>query len=100
MRKLVHYAAVFAVLAICRLDAAQITVLSSNGVRTAVSELIPQFEKVSGHRVQVTWDGTLNIKKRIDSGEAADLVVIPAEDVDALIASGGLTFGSRVDVAK
>ena len=100
MRKLLLYAAVLAVLAVCRVDAAQITVLSSNGVREALTELIPQFEKASGHRVQVVWDGTLNIKKRIGSGEVADLVVVPAEDVDALIASGGLAPGSRVDLAR
>ena len=100
MRKLTLYAAVLAVLSICRVDAAQITVLSSNGVREAVIELLPQFEKATGHRVQVVWDGSLNIKKRIGSGETADLVVLPAADVDDLIASGGLTPGSRVDVAK
>jgi molybdate transport system substrate-binding protein len=100
MRKLTLYAAVLAALSVCRADAAQITLLSSNGVREAVNELIPQFEKSTGHRVQVIWDGTLNIKKRIGSGEVADLVVMPAEDVDALMASGGLTPGSRVDLAK
>jgi molybdate transport system substrate-binding protein len=100
MRKLTLYAAVLAALSVCRADAAQITLLSSNGVREAVNELIPQFEKATGHRVQVIWDGTLNIKKRIASGEVADLVVMPAEDVDALIASGGLISGSRVDLAK
>ena len=42
----------------------------------------------------------LNIKKRLDSGDVADLVVMPAADVDALIASGGLMPGSRVDLAK
>lgn len=100
MRKLIHYAAVLAVLSVCRADAAQIGMLSSNGVREAFSELIPQFEKATGHRVLVVWDGTLNIKKRIDSGEATDLVVMPAADVDALIASGGLMPGSRIDLAK
>lgn len=100
MRKLIHYAAVLAVLSVCRADAAQIAMLSSNGVREAFSELIPQFEKATGHRVLVVWDGTLNIKKRIDSGEATDLVVMPAADVDALIASGGLMPGSRIDLAK
>ena len=100
MRKLIYCTAVFAVLSACRADAAQITVLSSNGVREAVSELVPQFEKATGHRVMVVWDGTLNIKKRMDSGEVADLVVVPAADVDALIVSGGLTPGSRVDLAK
>jgi molybdate transport system substrate-binding protein len=100
MRKLIVYAAIVVILSVCRAEAAQITVLSSNGVREAVSELIPQFEKATGHRVQVIWDGTLNIKKRLDSGEVADLVVMPAADVDELIASGKLTPGSRVDLAK
>ena len=100
MRKLMLYAAVLAVLSVCRADAAQITMMSSNGVREAVSDLIPQFEKATGHRVQVIWDGTLNIKKRLDSGEVADLVVLPAADVDELIASGKLTPGSRVDLAQ
>jgi molybdate transport system substrate-binding protein len=100
MRKLTLYAAVLAALSVCRADAAQISVLSSNGVREAVSELLPQFEKTTGHRVQVIWDGTLNIKKRIGSGEVADLVILPAADVDDLIASGGLTPGSRIDLAK
>lgn len=100
MRKLTLYAAVLAAVSVCRLDAAQITLMSSNGVREAVSELIPQFEKATGHRVQVIWDGTLNIKKRLDSGELADLVTLPAADVDELIASGKLTPGSRVDLAK
>ena len=100
MRKLIYYSAILAVLSVCRADAAQITVLSSIGVREALSELIPQFEKATGHRVLVAWDGTLNIKKRLDSGEVADLIVMPAADVDALIASGGLTPASRVDLAK
>ena len=100
MRQLTLYVAVLAALAVGRADAAQVTVLSSNGVREALSELVPQFEKATGHRVVVVWDGSLNIKKRIDSGEVADLVVLPAADVDALIASGGLTPGSRVDLAK
>jgi molybdate transport system substrate-binding protein len=101
MRKLtLFYAAVLATLFVCRVEAAQITMMSSNGVREAVSELIPQFEKATGHHVQVIWDGTLNIKKRLDSGEEADLVVMPAADVDELIASGKLTPVSRVDLAK
>src|SRR5688500_4034140 len=100
MRSLACYAAAIAVLLVCRVDAAEITVRCSNGVREAFVELLPQFEKATGHRVIVTFDGTLNIKKRLDSGEAADLVVMPAADVDALIASGGLAPGSRVDLAK
>ena len=100
MRKLLYVAAIVIVFSISRVDAAQITVLSSNGVREAVTELIPLFEKATGHRVLVTWDGSLNIRKRIDSGEVVDLVLLPAADVDALIASGGLAPGSRMDIAR
>ena len=100
MRKVTIYAAVLVALCVCRADAAQITALASNGVREAVTELVPAFEKATGHHIQVVWDGTLNIKKRIGDGEAADLVLVPAEDVDNLIASGGLLPGSRVDLAK
>ena len=100
MRKLLFYTAVFAVLSIWRVHAAQITVQSTNGVREADTELVPQFEKATGHQVLVVWDGSLNIRKRIGSGEGADLVLLPAADVDALIASGGLTSGSRVDLAR
>ena len=53
MRTLLYVTA-FTVLSFCRVDAAQITVLSSNGVREAVTELNPRFEKASGHRVLVT----------------------------------------------
>lgn len=100
MRRLLSATAIVAVLSICRVDAAQITVLSSNGVREAVTELIPQFEKATGHRVLVVWDGSLNIRKRIGSGEMVDLVLLPAADVDALIASDELAPGSRVDLAR
>ena len=99
MRILTLYAVVLTFLAVGPAQAAQITVLSSNGVREAVTELIPQFEKATGHRVQVVWDGTLHIRKRIGEGEVADLVLLPAADVDALLASSGLTPG-RVDLAR
>ena len=39
-------------------DAAEIKLLSSNAVKEAFSQLIPQFEKATGHRVAVVWGGT------------------------------------------
>jgi ABC-type molybdate transport system substrate-binding protein len=35
--------------------AADITVLASNGLKAAVVELVPQFEKDTGHRLVFTW---------------------------------------------
>jgi molybdate transport system substrate-binding protein len=52
---------------------AEITVLSSGAVREILTELLPQFEKSSGHKVAITWSGTAKIKKQIGDGDALRL---------------------------
>jgi molybdate transport system substrate-binding protein len=79
-------------------DAAEIKLLSSNAVKEAFSQLIPQFEKATGHRVAVHWGGTADLKRRVGDGEVADLVIIPAADIENMIASGKLVSRSRLDL--
>ena len=38
--------------------AAEITVLSSTGVKSVVEELAPQFEKTTGNKVEITFDAS------------------------------------------
>ena len=80
--------------------AADIKVMASAAVKPAVLELIPAFEKASGHKVTAIWAGTEAITKRIGGGEVADVVLIAAPNVDKLISEGRLIAGSRTDVAK
>jgi len=80
--------------------AAEIKLLSSPAVREAFAELVPRFEAASGHKVVAIWGSTPNIAARIAAGEAVDLVIIAAADIDRLIADGKLAAGSRVDIAK
>jgi molybdate transport system substrate-binding protein len=80
--------------------AAEITVLSTQATEQACRELLPQFEKASGHTVKIVYTGTLDVKKRIAAGEAFDVLIIASPDIDAFVASGTLAPGSRVDVAK
>jgi molybdate transport system substrate-binding protein len=79
-------------------DAAEITLWSSNAVKEAFSQLIPEFEKATGHRVTVLWGGTADLRRRVNDGRVADLVIIPATDIDSLIGSGRLAPRSRVDL--
>jgi molybdate transport system substrate-binding protein len=92
------YTAVATLVFVSSADAAEIKLLSSNAVKEAFSELIPQFEKATGHRVNVLWGGTLDVKGRVESGEVADLVITPSADIDNMIASGKLVPRSRVDL--
>jgi len=81
-------------------SAAEIKMLASNAVKEACSELLPYFEKISGHTVKATWGGTVDITKRIAGGEVVDIVVIPASGIDDLIQQGRLSAGSRKDFVK
>lgn len=81
-------------------QAAEITVMASAAFREAYLELVPSFEKASGHQVTTIWTGTANITKRISAGEVVDIVIMAAPNVDKLIAEGKLVAGSRTDVAK
>ena len=101
MRKLTLYAAVLAALSVCRVDAAQITVLSSNGVREAVSELVPQFEKATGSRVTLVFGSTGNFAHQIRQGGPADVFFAADQSfVDALIAEGALLRATRTLYAQ
>jgi molybdate transport system substrate-binding protein len=78
--------------------AAAITMIASNAVREPYGHLLPGFENATGHKVAVSWGGTVDIVKRMESGEVADLVVIPAAHIDELIARG--LMASRTDLVR
>jgi molybdate transport system substrate-binding protein len=78
--------------------AAGIKMIASNAVREPYGELLPAFEKSTGNKVTVDWGGTVDIVKRVESGEIADIVIIPAARIDDLIAKGRLS--SRTDLVR
>jgi molybdate transport system substrate-binding protein len=78
----------------------QIQVFSGNGMRAALAELAPQFERACGHTLEVTYDPGQIILRRIDSGETADVALAGEEIIDRLIAKGILLAASRRVLAR
>ncbi|HVO92607.1 MAG TPA: substrate-binding domain-containing protein [Terriglobales bacterium] len=78
---------------------AEIRVLSSLAHREAYLELVPQFERSTGHRTSTTWAGTVDIMKRLGAGEPFDLVIVSSASIDELIDQGKIA-GARTDLAK
>ena len=78
----------------------EIKVLSSIATREAYLELVPQFERARGHKVATTWAGTVDIMKRMASGERHDVVMISSKELDELMQQGKIVAGSRVDLAR
>lgn len=80
--------------------AAEIKVIASPAIKVAYLQLIPEFERISQHRVLTVWGPTVEIMRRVTDGEAADLVIMAADSIDELAKLGKIVPGSRADVAK
>src|SRR5215470_3877548 len=93
--------AVAAVLTVPTLtNAAEIKVLSTQATEEAYRELVPQFEKTTGHKVTTVFTGTLGAQKRLADGESYDMIIMSSPSIDAQIKAGKVVAGSRVDIAK
>jgi molybdate transport system substrate-binding protein len=81
-------------------NAAEINVLSTQATEEAYRELIPQFEKATGHKVTTVFTGTLGAQKRLADGESYDMIIMSAPSIDAQTKAGKVIAGSRIDIAK
>jgi molybdate transport system substrate-binding protein len=81
-------------------NAAEINVLSTQATEEAYRELVPQFEKATGHKVTTVFTGTLGAQKRLADGESYDMIIMSSPSIDAQIKAGKVVAGSRVDIAK
>jgi molybdate transport system substrate-binding protein len=85
--------------------AAEIKVMNSGGFTAAYRELLPEFERQTGHRVTTAWGASMGnapdaIPVRLARGEEADVVILAEEGLAALIRDGKAVAGSRVDLAR
>ena len=73
--------------------AAEIRVLSTQATEEAYRELVPEFEKTTGHKVSTTFTGTLDANKRLAAGEGYDLLIMSASSIDEHIKGGKVDQG-------
>lgn len=75
-------------------------VLSAVGLRQVMVALAPKFEQETGHKLAVTFDSGAVIARRVQGGEAADVVIIPRGAIDDLVRRDTVRATSVVDVAS
>jgi molybdate transport system substrate-binding protein len=78
---------------------AEIRVMLTAAFKSAYLELVPRFERETGHTVTSIWVSTVDIMRRVKSAEAADVVIASAGAIDALIDESVVARGDRVDIA-
>jgi molybdate transport system substrate-binding protein len=77
-----------------------INIMATAAFKEAYLELVPQFERATGHKVVTTWASSVDVIQRVNAGEITDMIVMAGDAIDKLIASGKLAKGSRTDIAE
>jgi molybdate transport system substrate-binding protein len=78
---------------------AEINAMITTAMKAAVDELAPPFERASGHVLRITYGPSGGLARRLNAGEAADLVVVDSKVLDELIKQGKVA-GDRTDLAR
>jgi molybdate transport system substrate-binding protein len=80
--------------------AAEFKLLAPNAAREAVSAAVAALEGATACRASVGWTGTEAITKRVSDGEAVDVVVNAAQNIDRQSRDGKLVAQTRTDFAR
>ena len=78
----------------------EVSVLSTTAMKTAFEELLPAFERETGHRLKATFGPSLQLEKRLAEGEGADVAIVTHFGAQDLIAQGRGRAGSLADLAR
>ena len=81
-------------------NGADIKVLSAGALESAFNDLLPQFEKSSGHKVTIVYETVGAIISRLQKDEDADIAIVSGQQNEDLQKQGKIVVGSRIDVAK
>jgi molybdate transport system substrate-binding protein len=81
-------------------QAATITVFCTIGVQSAVEELMPKFEKATGHKLAITFNTSAGLNKRVQDGEVVDVLIGTRGGIDGLIKDGKVAAGSDATLAR
>ncbi len=68
--------------------------------RQVLAELTSSFSVRSGHTVAIESVGGVDAAKRVQAGEAFDVVILASDAIDKLIAAGSVVPGSRLDLVR
>jgi molybdate transport system substrate-binding protein len=77
---------------------ADIHVLTGGAPKEVLLELVPEFEKKTGHKVHIAYAVITAIREKLAAGEKPDVVLMPAPALAALAKSGVMRDAPRPDL--
>jgi molybdate transport system substrate-binding protein len=80
--------------------AAEITVMSTVALTPTLAELTPKYEASSGNKLTIVYSTIADLKKRIDAGETADVMILSRPVLEDLQKLGKVTQSSIANVGS
>jgi molybdate transport system substrate-binding protein len=80
-------------------EAADLKVLSSVALTAVLDELTPEFEKATGHKLNIGYGLAAELKKRVLDGEPADIIILTRAMMDELQKENKLSANSLTNAA-
>jgi molybdate transport system substrate-binding protein len=80
--------------------AAEVKVMSTVALTPTLDELTPRYESGSGNKLMVVYSPIADLKKRIEAGETADVMILSRPVLDGLQTQGKVAQGSIVNVGS
>jgi molybdate transport system substrate-binding protein len=81
-------------------EAAERKVLSAFGMQSVLEDLGPKFERATGHKLTLAFATGGATVKRVQDGEAADVVITLRPGIDTLVKDGKAPAGSMTVLAR
>jgi molybdate transport system substrate-binding protein len=102
MRRPLVLASLFALVLVMSPDAhaAELKMIAGGSMTGPLKQIVPQFERETGHRLTIHFDSTPNLIKQATSGEPLDLAVAPADLFKDAGARARFVAGPTTDIAR
>ena len=77
-----------------------IRVLCSNGIKPVVEELVPEFERNTSHKINITYGVSTSLARQIANGEPFDVAILTESLIDEAVESLRIQRGSVAELAR
>jgi molybdate transport system substrate-binding protein len=78
----------------------EVKIMAPRAIWTILNEAGPEFERTTGHKLNVSVDLAAVVVRRVNSGEPFDIAVATPAQIDALVKDGKLVADTRTDLTR
>jgi len=81
-------------------EATEIKMIAGGSMTGPLNQIVPQFERATGHRLVIHFDSTPNLIKQATSGAPLDLALVPVDVFKDPAAKARFVAGPTIDIAR